>query len=318
MIPVECVTSKRSQYIEPAAGSLLDGADATLRLQDEYGAVSAQCSLWWSDTPLVDGRRSGYVGHFEASSASAGSRLLLLACRRLSLQGCDVAIGPIDGSTWKKYRLVTDAGEEAPFFLEPKNPSTYPSMFASSGFSVLAKYFSTSTAASSRPAELARYRNRLDSRGVTVRSLDLDRVDEELKSFYEISTASFAPNFLYQEIGAAEFVAMYKPLIPILDPRLVLVAEVKERPVGFMLFVPNVLDGSLGKRSVIAKTAARLPGKSLAGLGSLLLLQAEQLSAELGYEKVIHALMHEQNASLNICSRYGKVVREYALFYKRI
>lgn len=317
MNKAECVKSI-PEYIESCRGPLRDGADASLVLRDENGGVSAQCSLWWSGTPLVDGRRSGYIGHLEATSAAVGAQLLLLSCGKLSLQSCEVAIGPIDGSTWKKYRLVTGSGDTSPFFLEPANPSHYPSMYTGSGFSVLAKYFSTSTEASSRPLELARYRNRLDRCGVTVRSLNLARVEEELKSFYEISTASFAKNFLYQEIAESDFMAMYKPLIPILDPRLVLVAEVEQRPVGYVLFVPDMLDGNFGKRTVIAKTLARLPEKSLAGLGSLLLLQAEHLAAELGYEKVIHALMHETNTSFNIGSRYGKVIREYALFHKRI
>lgn len=317
MNKADCVNSI-PECKESSRVSLRDGADASLVLRDENGGVSAQCSLWWSGTPLVDGRRSGYIGHFEAASASAGAQLLLFSCGKLSLHRCEVAIGPIDGSTWKNYRLVTDVGDAAPFFLEPANPSHYPSMFTGSGFSVLSKYFSTSTEARSRPLELERYRSRLNRCGVTVRSLDLDRVDEELKSFYEISTASFAKNFLYQEIAESDFRAMYKPLIPILDPRLVLIAEVEHRPVGYVLFVPDMFDGSLGKRTVIAKTLARLPENFLAGLGSLLLLQAEHLAAELGYETLIHALMHETNASFSIGSRYGKVIREYALFHKRI
>ena len=303
----------------PSVNSSRDGSDASVLLGDEAGNVIGRCSLWWSSTPLLEGLRTGYIGHFEATGVRAGEELLNLACRRLALQKCQVAIGPIDGSTWNRYRFVTKGGDElAPFFWEPENPGAYPSMFSGSGFSILAKYYSTITEACSRPADLDRYRTRLNSAGVTVRGFNPTLIDDELRSLYEISVVSFAGNFLYQSIAESEFLAMYKPLIPMLDPRLILVAEVEQRPVGYILFVPDKMDVAGGARSVIAKTAARLPEKSLAGLGSLLLLEAEQIAADLGYEKIIHALMHEENTSLRICTRYGKVFREYGLFHKRI
>lgn len=305
-------------------------ADAIIVLQDTSGRVCGHCSLFWSSTPSLaqpcDQRsqsgsrvqRTGFIGHFELVGPEYAKDLLQAACRELRGQGCDIAVGPMDGNTWHRYRLVTHSDPAAaPFFMEPANPGFYPAVFRNSGFEVLARYYSTKCdSAAVKPSELIRYRERLAKSGVTLRSLDAGNPNSELKLFYEISRSSFGSNFLYQPISEEEFFAMYKPLLPLLNPELVLVAEVDNHAVGYMLMVPDVFDGAGGTKNIIAKTAARIPGKHLAGLGSLMLLEAQDKAFSLGYASVTHALMHESNSSLNICRRYGRIIRQYELFSK--
>lgn len=105
----------------------------------DAGAVRARCSLWWSDVPQVPGQRVGIIGHYAASSSDVGTQLLQLVCAELAQQGCTLAIGPMDGNTYRSYRFVTERGSEPPFFLEPDNPDDWPEHFASTGFTPLAK-----------------------------------------------------------------------------------------------------------------------------------------------------------------------------------
>ncbi len=125
---MELIRIVDAQALGPYAGTgvLSDFEPATLGLHrpDEHwlalasGAAIARCSLWWREAP-PDGRESlGVIGHYSAREAAGGSALLRHACERLSAMGCTRAVGPMDGNTWRRYRLVTGYGEEPPFFLE--------------------------------------------------------------------------------------------------------------------------------------------------------------------------------------------------------
>lgn len=295
-----------------------DGADAHWVLPDDAGTLAARCSLWWTHVPPLADHRPGVIGHYAASTPAAGCALLDAVCAELAANGCSVAIGPMDGSTWRKYRFMTDAGTEPPFFLEPVNPPDWPRHWTDAGFESLAHYFSGLVGDLSRRdprAEAAL--QRLTRTGVTLRTLDLARFDDELRGIYSVSTVSFRDNFLYTELPEEEFRAQYAQIRPAVRPELVLVAEHEQRTVGFAFSVPDVheqtRDGRV--RTVIVKTIAILPQRALyGGLGSVMVDRTHQTAQALGYERVIHALMHESNQSRNISDRTGHTMRRYTLY----
>jgi L-amino acid N-acyltransferase YncA len=68
-------------------------------------------------------------------------------------------------------------------------------------------------------------------------------------------------------------------------------------------------------KTVIVKTYA----SRRRGVGHLLLDTFHRTALDLGFTDVIHALMHEDNVSLNSSLRYGtKIFRRYALMGKRL
>ena len=112
------------------------GDDETLR---------GRASCWWTETPALTGERVGLVGHYAAADGAGAAAVLAAACATLAREGCSLAIGPMDGSTWRRYRWVVERGSAPPFFLEPDNPGTAPAEFAAAGFDVLATYTSAGT-----------------------------------------------------------------------------------------------------------------------------------------------------------------------------
>ena len=122
----------------PAAEIPRDGADLYLAVERDR-CLAARCSLWWSTVPPLEGARAGYIGHYAAADDRAAETLLESACRELAKHRCAVAIGPVDGSTWRKYRFVVERGGEPPFFLEPDNPDEWPAQFLRCGFAILAR-----------------------------------------------------------------------------------------------------------------------------------------------------------------------------------
>src|SRR5271166_6011745 len=86
------------------------------------GAILAECSLWWEDTAALGGLRTGYIGNYARTDAAAAQVLLRQSRATLRAAGCAYAAGPIDGSTWHRYRFITHRGTRQRFLLEPDNP----------------------------------------------------------------------------------------------------------------------------------------------------------------------------------------------------
>ncbi len=310
----------RAPSLDPAAMAR-QRADAHLMIEGDAGEIEARCSLWWTDPPAHPERRLGLIGHYAARDGGAGRLLLDEACDRLADRGCTLAVGPMDGNTWNRYRLVTERGTEPPFFLEPDTPPEWLVHFKEAGFGVLAEYYSAlSTDLTRRDPRMPEVAVRLAALGVTIRPLRVDQFPAEMGRIYDVSKISFQRNFLYTPIGQADFLAMYEPVKPYVNPALVLLAEHEDRPVGFIFSLPDLNQALRGGAidTLIIKTAAVLPEKRYAGLGGLLVARIHEIAEAAGFRRVIHALMHESNSSRRISDRYAETMRRYALFSRAL
>lgn len=278
----------------------------------EDDRILAHCSLWWRQP--ID--RAGLIGHYGAIDRSAAEQLLNHACAELAANGCNLAIAPIDGNTWRRYRAICDRGSEPLFFLEPDNPPEWCGQFAAAGFAAIAHYYSAlNSDLSQQDSRLNSIEARFADR-VRIRSIAVDRLEAELDAIYQLSRISFQHNFLYTPIDRAEFLAQYRQVVPFLKPELVLMAEQDGQLVGFLFALPDLLAAK--RNTVIIKTVAVLPGREFAGLGSLLVARGQAIAQSLGYTRAIHALMHETNRSMNLSRRYAVPMRRYCLFGRSI
>ena len=306
--------------LEPAA-LRRDAPDAHWMLPGERGALRARCSLWWTHTPSLLGHRVGLIGHYATRDAAASGLLLERACRELARRGCSVAVGPMDGNTWRRYRLLTERGGEPAFFLEPDNPDDWPDHFLALGFQPIAHYVSAVHSDLRREdPRVSHIAQRLSAQGIRLRPLDPRHAEDDLRRIYAVSAVSFRNNFLYTPIAETDFLAQYRTLLPALRPELVLIAETADQAVGFIFAVPDLKQAERGRPidTVVVKTVAVLPERANAGLGSLLLAACQGAASRLGYARAIHALMHEQNASRNLSRRCAQPMRRYTLFGKAL
>lgn len=291
---------------------------ADLHMVAEGG--SARASLWWNATPSLPGEATGCIGHFFSDHAGAGTAVLEACLDRLAVEGCTMVLGPINGTTWRRYRFVTGRGSEPAFFMEPDNPDDWPAIFEQAGFVPLANYTSSIVTDPDRAdPRVDRAWGRLKDAGVTIRCLDPGRFESDLNAIYDLSVVSFAHNFLYSPIGRADFLAQYVPYRERIDPRFVLLAEREGACVGYLFAIPDFNEALRGEpvRTIVGKTLAILPGRSLAGLGLVLVSKLHRRAVEAGFRRVIHALQHESNGSRNLTAHFGGVMRRYTLFAKK-
>lgn len=117
----------------PQASAASPAPDDILEIKDATGMISARASLWWSRTPDHGGMKTGMIGGFEASNGEAALCVLDKASDRLRGAGADLAVGPMDGNTWRRYRWMVESDGRGPFFLEPWNPPEYPQWWKDAG-----------------------------------------------------------------------------------------------------------------------------------------------------------------------------------------
>lgn len=293
-----------------------DEADAALTARRGEVRVGG-CSLWWSRTPESRSRRTGFVGHLDAPDAEIGSALLRAAARELGARGARLAIGPIDGSTWRRYRAVTESSDEPAFAMEPTNPEWWPNAFRAAGYAIGETYHSSLedplVVSDGDLARLAARESSLREAGITIGPIDPARADETVDTMYALSIAGFADNVLYAELPRMAFAAMYRPLVARVPRELALVARDGDgEAVGFMFAAPNVVERS--PVTLVLKSIATLPRVRGVGLGAALLERCRQNGARMGFRRAIYALMHDANRSADLARRRARVIRRYALF----
>lgn len=321
-------------------------AHAHLLVHSVEGEPIARCSVWIHNSPMLQGERAGFIGHFAARTLPgddparvdrpAIDALLNAACDLLARAGCVWAVGPVDGSTFRRYRFVIDrfglegsaigrsdehpAQPLPPFFLEPDNPDSWPQHFVAAGFAPLADYFSAVGDLAAEDESLVRLARRAQAQGARLRPLEPARFEDELSRVYEVICAAFARNFLYTPLSSDEFMAQYLPMRAYLHPQLVWLAEKGDRTVGFIFCVPDLAQARRGESvdTVIVKTVGILPDAGILGLGHWLTAHAQQAAFDLGYRRVIHALIHVDNISAKISRRYALPMRQYRLYARRL
>ena len=297
-------------------------ADAHWLALDNHGAPSARCSLWWTHAPPYLHHRVGCIGHFAATDREAAAALLAQACTELAAAGCTLAVGPLDGNTFRAYRFVTRRSFEGPphppFFLEPDNPDEWPAGFVAAGFTPLSDYYSALTTLDGPDPRLEALAAPLDQERITVRALEPANFDANLARLYDLVMVSFQHALLFAPISREEFMAQYTPLRAVLIPQLVLLAEQAGRLVGFLLALPDLAQAQRGEPvdTVILKTVAVLPEWRNAGLGGALVALVQEEARRLGFRRAIHALMQAGNVSRRISARYAWPMRQYTLFAK--
>jgi GNAT superfamily N-acetyltransferase len=293
-------------------------ADAHLVLVADDETPLARASLWWNETPMVEGRRLGAIGHYAAVDEASARALLKAAWQRLGGLGCKLAVGPMDGNTWRRFCWMTERGEEPTFTWEPDQPDAWPGHWQGAGFRVLAAYFSalndTLEIADPRVAGAAM---RLEDAGVSLRRMNPLRLDEELRRIHPVMLRAFAGGHLFTPLTEREFVAQYAELRDRPQPEFLLQAEQDGEPVGYILAMPDYARGAVPDTLVI-RAVAVVPERAYAGLGAWLVARVQSAALGLGYRRAIHALMPESSLAANLSARSARPFRRYALFSRAL
>lgn len=156
----------------------------------------------------------------------------------------------------QEWGLVVEGFEPAPVVMAPYNPPGYEGLLEDFGLRKAKDLLAWEVSIPEGYRIPDRILTLTDSvarrHGLSVRTLDFSRFDEEVELFARLSLDSLKDNWGISPITDAEVAAMARDLRPLLRPELVLFARTAAgRDVGFALSIPDV-------NSILAKTRGRM------------------------------------------------------------
>ena len=311
MSAIQQYSPESSGAPEEATAAFSRGAGLWLRCGD------ASAGLWWENVPPHPEGKVGTIGAWVPGTIEETSELLETAVAELSARACRVALAPMDGNTWRRYRFVTWSDGRPPFFLEPFSQPDSTTPFLESGFEVFERYSSGAVDLIRPGPDLSVIRGKLESKGVVFAPMSGDEFPAALRDIHNLSLASFARNVYYTPLDWKPFAAMYQPLRPMIRDGLVWTARDNTGLAAYLFAIPDRLDPT--GRTLVLKTLASRPDPALAGIGSVLTGLAHEAAKAMGFTTAIHALEHESNQSQRLSRRFGATTfREYALLGRRL
>ncbi len=189
--------------------------------------------------------RVGFWGFLETiDDQDVANALMRAAGAWLAARGLDVMRGPVMPSTNYDCGLLIDGFEHEPTFMTPWNPPSYERLVEGAGNTrvkdLVAYFIPMADGSYQLPPAFEAFAARAQSRSeLTFRDLDLKRWDHELELCWDVYNSAWEENWGFVPMTKDEFIVMAKDLKPLLIPEFAFMAEVKGKPAGFMLIVPD-------------------------------------------------------------------------------
>jgi GNAT superfamily N-acetyltransferase len=268
-----------------------------------------QVGVWLEHTPDYAGASAVTIGACILEGIGASDFLKDCISHIRKMHPNRPILGPMNGNTWMKHRLIIESNQRPAFLMEPMEPASLIEVFKAAGFAILSQYSSSVIDLTEVQPSFERVEEIVAKQGIEIRPIDMENFESDLNRIYELSLAAFSNNFLYTPLPRQAFMQSYISMKDRIDPEFVLLAFKGEILIGFLFCMPD-LDPSV----LIVKTLATSPDHRTTGLGTLLVAQVHQRAREKGYSEAIHALQYESNSSLRISQRFKAVrFRTYGL-----
>lgn len=252
----------------------------------------------WNRHHRLHQERVGYFGLFECVNDPPVAKALLSAAAQVACdRGCDVLRGPFNITAAQEIGIVTKGFEHIPATDMVYTPPWYPSLLESAGLRCcfrMRTWRNDEITAVDPDTMLSSGHRVLETKhGLRIRLMHPHRRSAELEQVREIVNAAFVGNWSFVPITRREWEFQVAPLVPLLDPALVLFAEVQEVPVGVTFAAPDFapvvrrLNGgllrptalSLFRRQPTAVIILFAVRKQYQGLGVSRLLNAELIGS---------------------------------------
>lgn len=289
-------------------------------------------------------KKIGLLGFFEALPQKFdGVRLLFdRAEAYLTQEGAEVIQAPINGSIANPAGLLMNGYNQTPVFLMTYNPSYYRQYFNRLGYrpakELIAFTMDLLDGRLKRKVEFVLKRARARSE-IQIRPFDRHRFREESNHLAQIYALTFKGHWGYTPQSEEEVYEMLSPFKLALESDLILFAEHKGVPVGFVLTVPDYnpvfkkLSGNFDflspfsflylkkkireARLIAIGVVPEWRGKELA---PLLVAQVYKTLIDRGYTKCEYSWVFRENVSSQDVAKkfYSDAYKRYYVYEKQI
>ncbi len=267
--------------------------------------------------------KAGFWGFFETERDQQAAKALLdTAADTLRGFGMTKMSGPFNPSVNAECGLLVEGFNSPPVILMPYNPAYYPGLVEQAGLRPVKELYayqlfepdvSAGQASRQRVERLALAVRRRHPE-ITVRHLDMKRFEADVLTLGKLFDTARRDNWAFVPTTEAELRLMAREMKPVVVPELVLIAEVRGKPAGCMMALPDInlilrkLNGRLfpfgwarllwGKRRIRAVRvfgSACLPEYRKLGVAALLFAHFIQTGLHLGYNTAELSWLAEGN-----------------------
>jgi hypothetical protein len=192
------------------------------------------------------GEKIGFFGHYECINNQQAANLLLSTAEKwLKSKGAKIMRGQWNFGT-QDIGFICEGFDLAPTILSSYNPPFYNDHVFNFGMKKakdLLVYNCDSGKGYQIPERFLRLTDKIAQRyGVIVRPIDKKKMVEETRIIVKLTNASIADNWGFYPVDESEAEQIAADLKLIVDPEIVLIAEVKGEPVGYILTLPDIND----------------------------------------------------------------------------
>jgi GNAT superfamily N-acetyltransferase len=186
--------------------------------------------------------KTAFFGFFEAiDDQKLANSLLDVVAAWARSKGMTTLRGPMNPSTNHECGLLIEGFNDTPQVMMTYNPPYYAKLFESWGLAKSKDLYAYKIDSRNNFSErLIAQAERLKRRGsVTFRPVNMKDFNGEVEKILEIYNDAWEKNWGFVPMDREEFLHMAKDMKLILDPELLMIAEVKGEPVGFSLALPD-------------------------------------------------------------------------------
>ena len=234
---------ERKDFLDPAKNPFFEFGQVELFLarrgDQVVGRIAAVKDPHYNE---FHGTNEGFFGLFECINDAGVARALFDAASQwLRTKGFVKVLGPMNFSTNHEVGLLVDGFGTPPAIMTTYNPPYYASLIEANGFTKAKDLWSFELSSSVQPPEkVARIAEKIRQReGVTVRSVNLKKFEEEVRLIKGIYNAAWEKNWGFVPMTEREFDHLARDMKQIVRPELLLIAEVKGEPVAFSMTIPD-------------------------------------------------------------------------------
>jgi GNAT superfamily N-acetyltransferase len=334
--------------LDPVRGPFFSHGDAALfiaqRGESVVGRISAQVDHIYNEFHSTETQRdrTGFWGFFECDDDPDTSEALFDAAEGwLAEQGCVQMVGPASFTLNDEAGLLVEGFDAPPMVLMSYNPPLYERLVEKAGFSKAQDLYAYRLDANAEPPPDVVAFGAEAARDYTFRTLDRSRFADEMRRFLEVYNEAWERNWGFAPMTDQEIREHAKRLKPILDPRLVLVAERDGEPVAVGLTIPDVNEELIRARGRLGPvTAARLlrrarrgtwnscrvvalgvkRGHRTSGIGAHLYVATLEAARRAGYRWGEMSWILESNDAMNraIIHMGGERYKTYRMYARQV
>lgn len=188
--------------------------------------------------------KMAFFGFFESiDDQTVATALLDAVAKWATARGMTSLRGPVNPSTNHEAGLLVEGFNDSPNVMMTYNPPYYVKLIEAWGFKKskdLLAYDIDGRKVKFSEKMMAQSEKLRQTGKVTFRPVNLSKFDQEIGLILDIYNDAWEKNWGFVPMNEEEFRHMAKDMKLILDPNLLLIAEVAGEPAGFGLALPDV------------------------------------------------------------------------------